>query len=73
MPLSSRRLRVILSTDRYPAIRSALLARWSRSQLGLWANGTVPNGAARLELSSMSGALIPRDGWAIARAGRKAA
>jgi hypothetical protein len=73
MPLSSRRLKIILTTDRYPAIKSAFLARFSRADLEAWARGQLPSPANRLLLNHMSGCFISRDGWRISRPGRKAA
>jgi hypothetical protein len=73
LALSARRLQIILTTDRYPAIKSAFLARFSRADLEAWARGQLPSPANRLLLNHMSGAFITRDGWAIARPGRKAA
>ena len=72
-PLSARRLAVVMSSPRYPAIRSALLARFSRTDLDAWARGQLPSPANRLLLNHMSGCFISRDGWSTPRPSRKAA
>lgn len=73
MPLSARRIAVVLTSPRYFAIRRAFLSRWPLEKLTAWASGVTPTMAARLELSNHSGGFVPRDGWRVHRPSRKAA
>jgi hypothetical protein len=63
MPLSARRLTVILTTTRYPAVRAALRSRFEQTDLEAWSKGQTPSPANRLILDQMSGNFVTRDGW----------
>jgi hypothetical protein len=64
LSLCARRLGSILNGRCHPPIKVATVNRFGRDRLNALACGERhPTGAEKLELASMSGGFLPRDGW----------